>query len=108
MATSPLYLITYDYVGRLGRVTGTYDLDLDLHAREKVVRDVALGNVVGVQHIYECMPDATTCTDITAEIATAVADYLSAEREPVSHELKNWLHEMHPAGIRSTLNIADA
>jgi hypothetical protein len=118
--TTPLYIITYDYAfrDRNGidpndhRVTGTLDLDLDAHNRADIIRKIAIGDVLGVQRIYECRPadkDAFSyCLDITAEIATDVADLLHEEQQPVTHDLKNWLHEMHPAGVASTSAIADA
>ena len=104
---SALYLITYAYYDRvLGRgFVGTHDLEE--HTRDGVVYEIANEHVRGVQHVYECIPGGP-CTDITAEIAAAVASKLHHEQEPISYGLTNWLHNHHPRGVTSTHGLLAA
>jgi hypothetical protein len=102
-----LYLVTYAYYDRvLGRgFSGVHDLED--HTRDGVVYEIANEHVRGVKNIYECIPGGA-CTDITAEIAAAVARQLHREQEPVSYALTNWLHNHHPRGVTSTRNLIAA
>jgi hypothetical protein len=101
MPDAALYLITYDYFDRRihRRLEGTYDLDK--HTRQNVAREIAAGYVTGVKRIYECIPGGS-CTDITADIARDVVLLMLNEREPVDYEIVDWLHRVHPDGVRST------
>ena len=104
---SALYLITYSYFDRhVGRqFTGIHDLED--HTREGVVYEIANDHVAGVTHIYECVPGGA-CTDITAEIAEAVTQYLAKEQGTVSYRLSCWLHQHHPRGVMSTHGLLAA
>ncbi len=105
--SSPLYIITFDFVGRLDlrRHTGTYEMDLDRMTLANIAGDILDGQYADVRRVYEATP-GQDCADVTEDVATLVASLVRSEGRTVTHSLKSWLHNV--LGVESTRGMVDA
>ncbi len=105
--SSPLYIVTFSFVGRLDlrRHTGTYEMDMDRMTLANVAQDIVGGQFSDVRRVYEATP-GQDCADVTEDVATLVASMVRAEGATVSRELKTWLHGV--LGVESTAGMVDA
>jgi hypothetical protein len=81
-----LYLIETDH-GKLGTQITGYREDTKATVLETVA-DTS-NKVVRVLEIIE---DENSCRDVTEDFAREIRDQKAADREPISYDLKNFLH----------------
>lgn len=80
--------------------------------RAQLVNDIIEGQFEKVVRVIEIgAPDGLSGSvghwrDITKDIASEVADQFYRDREPVSHEMANWLHRH--LGVMSTRGLVAA
>jgi len=105
--TSPLYIITFDFAGRLDlrRHTGTYEMDLDRMTLSNIAQDILDGQFPDVRRVYEATP-GQDCADVTEDVALLVATAIRQDGHTVTHCLKTWLHSV--LGVDSTAGMVDA
>ncbi len=105
--SSPLYIVTFSFVGRLDlrRHTGTYEMDMDRMTVSCVADDILMGQFADVRAIYEATP-GQDCADVTEDVALIVARRVREEGHTLSRELKTWLHGV--LGVESTAGMVDA
>ncbi len=105
--SSPLYIVTFSFVGRLDlrRHTGTYEMDMDRMTVSCVADDILGGQYGDVRRVYEATP-GQDCADVTEDVALIVARRVSEEGHTLTRELKTWLHSV--LGVESTAGMVDA
>lgn len=107
MSAPTLYVVTFDFRGRLDlrRHTGTYEMDMDRMTVANVADDILHGQFPDVRRVYAATP-GQDCADITEDVATLVAVLARREHVAVTHTLRCWLHEV--LGVESTAGMVEA
>lgn len=102
-----LYIITFSTVGRFtgGRMTGTYEMDMDRMTLSNIAQDIIDGQFPDVRRVYEATP-GQDCADVTEDVALLVATALKMDGAELEYGLKTWLHSV--LGVDSTRGMVEA
>ena len=100
---SALYAITFDSQRNGRRHTGTFELDLDRLTERMIASDILAGQYEDVDRVFRFDPEEHTSSDITEDMANAVAQLSYAEDRHPTWELRNWIE--HHIGCQRAAEI---
>lgn len=100
--TDPIFIIEMDF-GKLGR---EFSGDRNM-TRSAVIETIVSGchKVVKVLEIHE---DEHRCSDVTEDIAREIADRFHSDREPVPHDIQNFIQAQLGVTATRGLNLSEA